>query len=141
MRQTLGAAVAARPERSFLLPGSKYEIYIQSFPRAGTKVRVSTNGGTQPRWRGDGQELYYLAGGTLTAVDVRVTGAGEVTIGTGHPIADGLILSPAINDTQAERGYAVTKAGRGFLLLFIPPTETQDAPMTFVVNWPALLKK
>ena len=36
------------------------EIYVQSFPIPGGKVLISTNGGDQPGWRGDGKELYYL---------------------------------------------------------------------------------
>ena len=37
------------------------EIYVQPFRRPGQKVRISTEGGVQARWRGDGKELFYLA--------------------------------------------------------------------------------
>jgi hypothetical protein len=37
------------------------EIYVQSFPTPGFKVRVSTGGGTQPLWRRDGRELFYVS--------------------------------------------------------------------------------
>ncbi|MFN0123882.1 MAG: protein kinase domain-containing protein, partial [Blastocatellia bacterium] len=37
----------------------RYEIYVQSFPEPGRKVTVSQVGGTFPRWREDGKELYY----------------------------------------------------------------------------------
>lgn len=36
------------------------EIYIRPFPDAGPAVRLSRDGGTRPRWRRDGKELYYL---------------------------------------------------------------------------------
>ena len=40
----------------------------------GESVLVSRGGGSAPRWRGDGRELFYLApGGKLMAVDV-ITG-------------------------------------------------------------------
>ncbi|MEQ1575486.1 MAG: protein kinase, partial [Vicinamibacterales bacterium] len=39
----------------------RVEIYVQPFPGPGQRVRVSTSGGAQPKWRADGQELFYLA--------------------------------------------------------------------------------
>ena len=37
------------------------EVYLQTFPTPGAKQSVSVNGGTEPVWRGDGNELYYVA--------------------------------------------------------------------------------
>src|SRR6185436_7255156 len=37
------------------------EVYVQPFPSADNELRISTAGGSQPRWRGDGKELFYLA--------------------------------------------------------------------------------
>jgi Tol biopolymer transport system component len=37
------------------------ELYVQSFPVPAVRTRVSTAGGDQPRWRRDGQELFYIA--------------------------------------------------------------------------------
>jgi len=34
---------------------------VQTFPGPGEKSRISTNGGTQARWRRDARELFYLA--------------------------------------------------------------------------------
>ncbi len=39
----------------------RLEIYVQPFPGPGPKVQVSVGGGTLPRWRRDGSELFYLA--------------------------------------------------------------------------------
>jgi eukaryotic-like serine/threonine-protein kinase len=38
------------------------EIYVEPFRRRGERVRVSRDGGGQPRWRGDGNELFYRSG-------------------------------------------------------------------------------
>ena len=35
-------------------------VYLQPFMRLGGRVRVSTSGGSQARWRADGKELFYL---------------------------------------------------------------------------------
>jgi hypothetical protein len=34
------------------------EVYIRPFPAADGKWKISTAGGEQPRWRGDGKELF-----------------------------------------------------------------------------------
>jgi eukaryotic-like serine/threonine-protein kinase len=39
----------------------RWEVYVTSFPDARGKWQVSTNGGGQPRWRGDGKEIYFLS--------------------------------------------------------------------------------
>jgi hypothetical protein len=36
------------------------QVYVRSFPDGQHKSQLSSDGGTEPRWRGDGQELYYL---------------------------------------------------------------------------------
>jgi hypothetical protein len=36
------------------------EVYIESFPDRGKRTRVSTRGGTSPRWRRDGRELFFV---------------------------------------------------------------------------------
>jgi hypothetical protein len=37
------------------------EVYVQSFPVLSSKWQASTNGGTRPRWRPDGRELFYVS--------------------------------------------------------------------------------
>jgi Tol biopolymer transport system component len=44
------------------------EVYLDSYPRPGRRVSVSSNGGAHPVWRADGQELYYWNDGRLVAV-------------------------------------------------------------------------
>jgi Tol biopolymer transport system component len=47
------------------------EVYLDTYPRPGRRVRVSTGGGVHPVWRGDGRELYYWRDGALVAVPLR----------------------------------------------------------------------
>jgi Tol biopolymer transport system component len=37
------------------------EIYVASFPTPSGKWQISTDGGTLPKWRRDGKELFYLS--------------------------------------------------------------------------------
>jgi hypothetical protein len=39
------------------------EIYVDAFPEACNKVRISTGGGDFPEWSPDGREVFYLAPG------------------------------------------------------------------------------
>ena len=36
------------------------EIYAQTFPTGGGKWQISTDGGSQPKWRRDGKEVFYI---------------------------------------------------------------------------------
>ena len=47
------------------------EIFVTDFPESTARWQVSTEGGTQPRWRRDGRELFYLApDGKLMSVQI-----------------------------------------------------------------------
>ena len=39
------------------------EVYVRPFRGGGQKVSISTGGGTEGQWRGDGRELFYRSGG------------------------------------------------------------------------------
>jgi eukaryotic-like serine/threonine-protein kinase len=50
----------------------RYEVFVKSFPLSDTKWQISTGGGSLPRWRRDGKELFYLAAdGELMSVGDR----------------------------------------------------------------------
>ena len=46
------------------------EVYVRPFPGPGQKRLVSSEGGTEPRWRRDGREIFYRRGEAVMAVDV-----------------------------------------------------------------------
>jgi eukaryotic-like serine/threonine-protein kinase len=51
------------------------EVQLLRFPERGSPVRVSTEGGTLPRWRSDGRELFYVSGRRIMSVEVRTVGS------------------------------------------------------------------
>ena len=115
----------------------KWEIYVTSFPEPRSKWQVSTTGGEQPRWRGDGKELFYLSSDRkMMAVPLKI----ESTFNSGTPVA--LFQTtprPAVslNDLFV---YDVSRDGQRFLI----NTETKPAataPMSIILNWPAKLNK
>jgi eukaryotic-like serine/threonine-protein kinase len=46
------------------------EVYVRRFPDGTDKKQVSMRGGSQARWRKDGNELFYVEDATLVAVQV-----------------------------------------------------------------------
>jgi Tol biopolymer transport system component len=105
------------------------EVYVQTFPAGGGKWQVSTNGGQQPQWRGDGKELFYVSTDRkLMAVDVKRGATFEAG------------LPKALFDFEAAKahnlGYATSADGRRFLLLRTLQ-EPSPAPFSVVVNWTA----
>jgi Tol biopolymer transport system component len=52
----------------------QFQIYVESVPASGTEWQISTGGGSRPRWRRDGRELYYVSpANEVMAVDVDTT--------------------------------------------------------------------
>jgi len=53
------------PDSRLLVYGSnetgRYEVYALTLPKSDRQWAVSTNGGYEPRWRGDGREIYYFS--------------------------------------------------------------------------------
>jgi Tol biopolymer transport system component len=120
------------------------EVYVRPFPEAGGKWQVSTGGGSQPRWRADGKELFYIAADArLMAVPIAAAPQERaVTVGTPVPLfATRLASGPGISLTgyQSRALYAVTADGR-FLMNATIEADRQS-PIILVQNWQQLLKK
>jgi len=58
-----GKHVAYRSGRS-----GRSEVFVRSFPSGEDRIQISTNGGSQPRWSGNGKELFYVQDSSLMAV-------------------------------------------------------------------------
>ena len=90
-----------------------WEIYVTSFPGAAGKWQVSRGGGTEPRWRGDGKEIFYIApNGMLMAVPV----TGESIFATGTPAPLFQIHGRAPISSTDVFTYDVAKDGKRFLV-------------------------
>lgn len=111
------------------------EVYVQTFPASGGKWQISTNGGSQPWWRSDGKELYYVsAGGKLMAVEVKPGGSFEAS--APRALFD-LATARAIGGGSS---YAVAAAGDRFLFV-TAREEAASLQFTVVTNWTAEVKK
>ena len=114
------------------------QVYVRPHPGPGGKYLVSTTGGSQPMWRRDGNELFYIsADRKLMAVEVKAGPAFE-TLAT-KPLFDTHIRSIASRLLLSGDSYAASADGQRFLINnFI---ENSAAVITVVLNWTADLKR
>jgi eukaryotic-like serine/threonine-protein kinase len=110
------------------------EVYVLPVSGMGGKWQISTDGGSNTRWRRDGKQLYYISPDfKLMAVDVSAHG-NEFTAGVPRALFP-LNIKHA-NGTQ----YDVSPDGKRFLIN-TPNDRAEAAPLTLVQNWTAALKK
>jgi len=109
----------------------QWEVFVASFPSFHNIKQVSTAGGAQPRWRGDGRELFFLdLEGTMMSATVERSSPPQ--IGIPRKLFDTkLVPDPRINQ------YAMTGDGLKFLVL--EPRKGSLETYSVVLNWPATL--
>jgi Tol biopolymer transport system component len=107
----------------------RFEVYVDSFPKPTARVRVSNAGGSQPVWRRDGKELYYLsADDKLVAVTTQVADsfrAGAPQVLFEARVRRGPALTPQ---------YDVSADGQRFLLNRLVGDEAAKS-VTLLQNW------
>ncbi|MDQ6892993.1 MAG: serine/threonine-protein kinase [Acidobacteriota bacterium] len=105
------------------------EIFVRSFPESRERRQVSSGGGSQPRWRGDGRELFYISPDSkLMAVE----------FGTGPLLEAGLAralfqtrILPLI---EARNHYDAAADGQRFVVNSRRP-EDASLPIVVVGGW------
>jgi hypothetical protein len=120
------------------------EIFVRPFPQSRGQWQVSTAGGSQPRWRADGKELYYLArDGNLMATPIAPTADGQA-LTPGAPVAlFALRLASGTNVTvgtyTGRPQYFVGRDGRFLANVGVDAHVTP--PISIVLNWDAQFRK
>lgn len=116
----------------------RLEVYVRPFPDVGTKWQISTRGGVEPHWRGDGRELFYVTpDGTLMAVVLQTQ--GEFQAGVPQELFKTRFYSAGAGAGDRP-SYAATKNGQQFLINTIT-ADTMSSPVTVIVNWPAIARR
>jgi dipeptidyl aminopeptidase/acylaminoacyl peptidase len=154
---TLGPEPAATPRPFVVAPGSQaqgqfspdgrwvaytsnesgqIEIYVRSRSGSDARSQISSDGGGQPRWRGDGRELYYVSlTGAVMAVPLTVE---KDHLTPGRPVTLFTELSLRTNNNLffygGAAGYDVTPNGQRFLVNRMI-REPGAGPIHVVVNW------
>ena len=109
-----------------------YEVYVRSTSK-GARMPVSNHGGSSPRWRRDGKELFYVSPARmLMSVDVAVS---DGTLRFSSPRE---LFPIPHRATVASTDYDIDAEGR---FLVLAPLNKAAEPVTVVLNWQAALKR
>jgi serine/threonine protein kinase len=112
------------------------EVFVASFPDPSQRIRVSSDGGIQPRWSRDGRELYFVSKGeTMMAAPFEPS--------SGVPTSPPARLFDApisyVFGWHAPLRYDVAPDGR--FLIIVRASKDPPPPLVLVLNWQAGLKK
>jgi serine/threonine protein kinase/Tol biopolymer transport system component len=104
------------------------QIYVQTFPASGEKWQISNGGGSQPRWRSDGKELFFIAAtGELMVVQVSLASKFQVNLPQ-------ILFKARWAGWGGRHDYAVSRDGQRFLAIVGDENAT---PLTVLTNWAA----
>jgi eukaryotic-like serine/threonine-protein kinase len=115
----------------------RWQVYVTSFPDARGKWQVSTDGGEQPRWRGDGKEIFFLSSEAKLMV-VSVDTKNEFDSGTPANLFQ--TNPPEQVATTEQVVYDVSRDGQRFLV----NTKYDNGsahPMSVILSWQTEMKK
>ncbi|MFN2386659.1 MAG: protein kinase [Thermoanaerobaculia bacterium] len=114
------------------------EVYAASFPDPTRRVRVSSDGGSQPRWSRDGKELFYVLSGRLMASAVGRQGE-ELTFGESRPLFPFPLFALVDPGFDLVTRYDVSPDGR--FLALLTALDEKPSPLVLVQNWQETLRK
>jgi eukaryotic-like serine/threonine-protein kinase len=137
--QYLESSAAMSPDGKWIAfqsdESGQTEVYVAPFPPTGAKWTISQNGGSTPRWRGDGQELFFIQSWDQKVMAVRIDlGAATPEIGKPVPLFP-LRLSSGLApwDVSANGQRIIAAVRRG--------PEPMREPMTLVQNFDVALRR
>ena len=120
------------------------EVYVKPYPGPGEKIRISTDGGSQPIWTANGTELLYT-GGTGINNEERFFSVAIRSLSPFRTDAPRLLFEAGPGEYEGTipvRGWDVSADGQRFLLR--RPIGSADPPVTrihVVQNWFEELKR
>jgi len=121
--------------------GEALQIYVRPFPNVDDRLYpISSDGGNEPVWSGDGREIFYWNDDTSSMMAVPVTTEPEFRAGVPTRLFGG-----AYEFDRGGRHYDVSADGQRFLMVkrgTSAESGDETAPQVIVVqNWVAELQR
>jgi Tol biopolymer transport system component len=114
------------------------EVYVAPVQQPGQRKRISTGGGTTPRWSRDGRELFYASADNRAIMRVQIEPGSTLTTGLPTRLFS-IGESPAARDGRRNTIYDVSPDGKRFLVS-VPADDPGSSRVTVVLNWTSVLK-
>ena len=87
----------------------KNEVYVRTYPGAGAKIKISSEGGAEPAWAPDGREIFYRGRQGFMAVPIRMD--PELSAGQPHPLFPDQSTAGVAKTRRATTTFRATGAG------------------------------
>jgi eukaryotic-like serine/threonine-protein kinase len=105
----------------------RMEVFIAPFPQVDRKIQVSAEGGTQPVWNPNGQEIFYRSGTKMMSVVVSTSpalklGAPRLLFDSPYAFGSGITIA----------NYDVSPDGQRFVMV---KDESGAGRLNVVLNW------
>jgi WD40 repeat protein len=100
-----------------------FDVYVDTIQKSDSRVRVTTAGGTEPRWSRDGSELLFRRGSAIHAVKL-IRRGNQLDLGASERLFDA---------GAPVRSYDVSADGR--FLLNVPADMRSRPTITIVHHW------
>ena len=115
------------------------EVYVQRFPQAGNKRKISSSGGAVPLWGRNGEELFFRNGNDVMVVPVEK--GPTFAPGTAEVLFSGEYLMDPVGGTRHRRGYDYDVRRDRFLMVKLDESQYTSTELAVVVNWFEELKR
>jgi dipeptidyl aminopeptidase/acylaminoacyl peptidase len=112
----------------------RQEVYVRPFRPVRERWRVSSDGGSQPSWRRDAKELFYVSADNRL-MSVSVESGPEPQFGSPSPLFEAPLQTSATDISL----YAATADGERFLM--VTARKATLAPLSVMLNWPETLRR
>jgi hypothetical protein len=114
----------------------QWQVYVEPFPGSGDKRQISAEGGSEPRWRRDGRELFFL-GSDMKVMSVAMPDGNGFAAGVPKPLFQTRV---PLTGNPYRWNYAMSRDGQRFLVC-TSVDEGRSSPLTMLLNWTAVLRK
>jgi len=104
----------------------RWELYLTTFPVSGTKLPITTRGGTDPLWGRDGKKLFYVKPATGELISVPVIPGNPPQFGAHTRIHPGPLEYPSAHS------YDLDPKGDRIL---VAPSFVPRGDITVLLNW------
>ena len=109
----------------------RQEVYVRPFPAAGGRIKISSDGGSEPVWTRGGRELFYRQGSQFLSVAVKTEPA--LAAGTPSLLFSGDFLPGGRED--APFGYDVARDGSAIYAVRRSSAPEPEPRLAIVTNW------